>query len=497
MNKFMLMLLIIYLLVNQLESKVIEICPVCTIRNIDEAKQIVQPGDTIMFREGIYTASNFVSSLQGTSEKWITITANPNEEVIFRGQSTAIHLSDPAYILISNLKFEGQTANGVNIDDGGTFETPAHDIIIENCEWRSMNATGNNDMLKMSGVDNFIIRNCRFSNGSPGGSGIDMVGCHDGVIENCIFFNQGSNSIQTKGGSSQITIQKNKFVNGGLRSLNIGGSTGPAYFRPIDAKYEAKEINVYSNIFIGSQSPIAFVGAINCSVINNTIYLPSKWAIRILQENTSEGFLKCGFNSFINNIVYVNNSSANPTINIGPNTEPETFYFSNNLWFNQDNLNWPGPNLPVTEPNSYKNLDPMISLNNQGELIIDKSSPVKGLGLDVPNPKEDIDGNLFNSPRSIGAKELNPKISTIEDITFDRTIISPNPASDFLILNFEQSNRENSLHRIKIYNIYGSCEIDLVFQVGLNYQIIDISSLASGIYFIIISNYIERFLVIK
>ena len=49
-----------------------------------------------------------------------------------------------------------------------------------------------------------------------GGSGIDMVGCHDGRILNCDFRHRGdngANGVQTKGGSSNVAIQRCRFEN--------------------------------------------------------------------------------------------------------------------------------------------------------------------------------------------------------------------------------------------------------------------------------------------
>ncbi len=460
--------------------KVIEVCPSCPIRTIEQAASNVKPGDSILLRAGIYTNYNFIANLQGTSDNWITITNAPNEEVIFRGQSTAIQLSDPAYVRIVGLIFEAQTSNGVNIDDYGTYDTPAHHIIIENCEWRSINATGNNDMLKMSGVDSFIVRNCKFKNGSPGGSGIDIVGCHFGLIEKCRFENQGSNSIQTKGGASKIVIQKNLFINGGQRSLNIGGSTGLQYFRPQGVNYEASEIFVFSNIFIGSIAPIAFVTAVNCNVINNTVYKPSKWAIRILQETTESHFLKCGNNSFINNILYLENTSTNPAINIGSNTAPETFIFANNLWYNKDNPNWQGPNLPSNESNGIKNIDPMLIEDNQFGITISRSSPVSGKGKEVNEPIEDFFDNFYNLPRSIGAVEVNPKLlGFAAEIRSYEVLIFPNPAFSFISFTIPAESQPNE---IIIYNSLGECVVAINIQNPEITQIIDISHLPQGIY---------------
>jgi hypothetical protein len=483
---------------TQALTKTIEVCPICEIRNVQEAANEALPGDTILIRAGIYTERNYISNLQGAPDKWITITAASGEEVIFRGQTTSIQFSDPAYLEISNLIFEGQTANGLNIDDGGSYDTPAKFIRISNCEWRYINATGNNDMLKMSGVDNFWIYNCSFKSGSPGGSGIDMVGCHNGVIEKCKFENQGSNSIQTKGGSRNITIQKNLFINGGLRSLNIGGSTGLEYFRPQNADYEAAEIFVYSNIFVGSQAPIAFVGAVNCEVINNTIYLPTKWAIRILQETTLDRFQKCGQNAFINNIVYVSNSSANPVVNIGPNTEPETFIFSNNLWFNKDNPNWAGPNLPVSETNSLVNINPLLTEDAEIGVTIDKSSPAQAKGLTVEHPLEDYLGNLFNNPRSIGALEVEPLVSNYDfTISEDPISVVINPISGVIEILKYFSNRGNNFRSIQIFNAFGECIETVSLSNEFSTQRVFIGYLPVGVYFLKIGNLIKKFIVLK
>ncbi len=483
---------------TQALAKTIEVCPVCEIKNVQEAANKALPGDTILVRAGIYTTPNYISNLQGTSDKWITITGAPGEEVIFRGQTTAIQFSDPAYLQISSLIFEGQTANGVNIDDGGSYDTPAKFIRISNCEWRYINATGNNDMLKMSGVDNFWIYNCSFKNGSPGGSGIDMVGCHNGIVEKCKFESQGSNSIQTKGGSRNITIQKNLFINGGLRSLNIGGSTGLQYFRPQNVDYEAMEIFVYSNIFIGSQAPIAFVGAINCEVINNTIYLPTKWAIRILQETTLDRFQKCGKNAFINNIVYVSNSSANPTINIGPNTEPGTFIFSNNLWFNKDNPNWTGPNLPVPESNGLVNFNPLLYEDTNIGVNLDESSPAKGKGLAVERPLEDYLGNLFNNPRSIGALEIEP-LSSYFDFISDRDSISVYSNSEFLFIEVLKlmPHKINGPAVIQIFDAFGKRIETISSAYDSPSQRIFIGDLPVGMYFLKVENAIKKFIVLR
>ena len=156
-------------------TKILEVGSEKQFTNLRQAAQNAQPGDTLLFYPGIYSGGQAIANLQGSESNEITIMVQEKNSVIIRGGSTAWQLTDAAYVRISGFVFENQTANGVNFDDGGEYSTPAHHITFENCTFKDINATGNNDLLKLSGVDDFVVRNCTFQNGSPNGSGIDMV----------------------------------------------------------------------------------------------------------------------------------------------------------------------------------------------------------------------------------------------------------------------------------------------------------------------------------
>jgi len=352
-----------------------------TYTSLTQAITETVPGDTIMIHTGSYSGGLSIVKLHGTAANRIYIISAPSDTVVFKGGINSWHMTDAAYVLIRGIIFQQQTGNGLNVDDGGSYSTPSHHIVFECCTFRDIQAKGNNDLLKMSGVDFFEIRNCTFLNGSAGGSGIDMVGCHEGLISSNRFENQGSNSIQVKGGSKNIRIEANFFKNGGQRTLNLGGSTNLQLFRPIDARYEAAGLTVYSNIFIGSDAPISFVGCVQTEVTNNTIYLPQKWVIRILQETVDTSrFYPCGNNSFKNNIIY-QNSLVSSDCNVGPNTNPQSFSFSNNLWYHSQNPAWHGPDLPVTDVNCIVGKDPLFNDADSGDFTLKKLSPATGKGF--------------------------------------------------------------------------------------------------------------------
>jgi hypothetical protein len=271
--------------------------------------------------------------------------------------------------------------------------------------------------LKLSGVYDFFVLDCDFTRISSGGSGIDHVGCHSGLIARSSFANMGSNSIQCKGGSENIEIRRNRFINGGGRAINIGGSTGFQFFRPPlrtnEQNFEARNIRVIANLFKGSEAPIAFVGAINSIAANNTVVEPGKWIIRILQETVSSGVFKfapCGKNQFINNLAYYNRAQVGTPVNVGGNTDPASFEFSHNLWYSFNSPNQSRPTLPSTETNGIYGLDPLFMDLANGDYSVRTNSPAQDKGKFVPTAKSDFLGKCYANPPAIGAFESFPLI---------------------------------------------------------------------------------------
>jgi hypothetical protein len=375
--------------------------------NPQQAAGAAQPGDTILITVGEYRGTYWIENLKGTESAPIVIRGVDSAMVRFVGGTESMHFSDCAYLVIENMTVTGQTGNGMNIDDGGSFETPTHHIVIRSVAFDSMNASGNNDMLKLSGLDDFEITNCSFTRGAAGGSGIDMVGCHRGRIVGNTFTSLGSNAIQAKGGTQFIAILRNSFTNAGQLAVNLGGSTGLQFFRPLDAPFEAADLFVGANIFRGSVAPIAYVGCTRVAVINNTIIDPERWVFRILQETVDPTrFVVCGNNIFANNIV-IHTSGIATQVNIGSNTDPASFTLQNNLWYNSSDPSrsqWSSPQL--TQSASLYGLDPQLSLQLQPS----STSPCRGQGVILTQWEpltHDRYRRPFGVPPSIGAVEID------------------------------------------------------------------------------------------
>ena len=460
--------------------------------NLAAAGQVATAGDTIELQSQVFAnGSQFLYDLEGTEDAPIVIIAKEMHQAIFSGGTEAIHLVRCNYVEINGIVAEGQTGNGINIDDGGDYESTTEHITVRNCIFRDMEASGNNDLLKMSGVDNFLIESSMFLNGGTGGSGVDFVGCHHGVVQDCLFDNAGTTGIQNKGGTQHIRIQRNVFKNMEQRALNLGGSTSLEFFRPplsdpIENAFEAADIEVTANVFVGNRAPIAYVGAVRIHVFNNTFYKPENWVFRILQETTEEGFLPCSDNTFRNNIIYLENDLTE--VNIGPNTSPETFELTNNLWFKPGSSTWT-PVLPVEDINQII-ADPLFVNSQDENFTLDDTSPAIGSGFILDNLSLDFNMQPFNSPPSIGAFEGGGITSkTFEQERMGNIHMYPNPArrdaqiqleleeEDLLVMLYDmsgkiilsQSSLEESMDLSKLSLKAGQYIIKAVSNEGKTY----------------------------
>lgn len=370
------------LLLLSSRSAMSETITVNTRAQIVTAVEQAKSGATILIAPGTYQGGLHFNGLQGKEGKPIILAAaDETNRPIFQGNNSCFHLTDPAFVELHNLILTESSGNGINIDDDASFETPAHHVVLRGLTIRDVGPEGNRDGIKLSGLDNFRVENCIIERWGTSGSGIDMVGCHEGEIVGCTFRYRGdlaANGVQTKGGSRDIVVQRCRFENAGSRSVNIGGSTGLEYFRPKVDGYEAKNITVEDCTFIGSSAPICFVGVDGAIVRYNTIYRPERYVVRILQESQGSQFVPCRNGVFSNNLIAFRSDETRGTTNIGGGTAPDTFKFANNHWYCIDRPDTSNRlTLPVKETGGSYGIDPQFVDAEAGELRLKDTSPIR------------------------------------------------------------------------------------------------------------------------
>lgn len=307
----------------------------------------LKPDATLKIAAGEYAGGHHVIGIEKLTIEALEAKTPP----VFKGGKTGWQFSRCAGLTLKHLKIYGQTENGLNLDDGGQLDQPVTGITLDHIEVSDIGPKGNHDGIKCSGLDKLTIRDCAIT--GWGGQGIDFVGCHQSLITGCRFIGKEGFSatagIQLKGGTSDVTVEKCHFTNAGERPINVGGSTGLAYFRPQGVKFEAARLIVRDNVIEGSQCAAAFVGVDGAEFSGNTILFPTKWIFRILQETREPDFVPCRNVLIKDNRITFLRSQVQTEINIGDGTAPETFRFERNRWSAKDKPQASKPKLPTEE----------------------------------------------------------------------------------------------------------------------------------------------------
>jgi hypothetical protein len=342
-------------------SQILRVGPGEPFATIEAAAAMATPGTAIRLAAGTHAGDQFIDLLRGAADAPIWIGGEPG--AVIQGGAEALHLARPHYVVVHDLEVRGQTANGINIDDGGEYanDTAAHHVVLSRLYVHDVGSGGNQDCIKLSGVNDLAVYDSRIEicGGAGSGSGIDHVGCHRSVIARNRFDAISGNSVQAKGGSTDIDIRQNRVRAGGERVFNLGGSTGFEFFRPPLStsvpNAEARRIRAFDNFIFGTtDAPFAFVGCVDCLVAHNTVVSGARWMLRILQETTTQNgftFEPARRGRVINNSFVFDAATLSIAVNVGTGTEPSTFTFANNVWHARDDAARSTPVLPVAETN--------------------------------------------------------------------------------------------------------------------------------------------------
>jgi hypothetical protein len=330
---------------------------------LDAAK----PGDTVLLAPGVYDNLTIENRTGVTLRSQFA--ANPAVIVPTGNPSPAIYIGYPQNITVQDLVIDfsqsGAPGYGVNVDQEGQTAFGSG-LTLRNITVKLASPTGNIDGFHLSGVQNFLIENCRIEDWGTDGAGIDTIGAHDGIIRNNYFggaFNSTGAGIQMKGGARNIVVRANRLDNAGNRAISFGGNTDLEYFEP-GIKFEAKDLIAEGNVIVGGYSPIAFASSIGGEFRYNVAYNTNRWLGRILNEGQSAA----GFPTQVTGGKYVNNrliwTGALPEyINYSGAGDYANFTFANNQWYHLSDPAHSTPTLPpgITETGGIYGQNPQIN----------------------------------------------------------------------------------------------------------------------------------------
>ncbi len=126
-------------------------------RSVSAAK----PGDPILVAPGDYGNTFHFRGVRGMAKEPIVIAAaDPAKPPRFIGKTAPLRFASPSYLELRDLVISGSSGNGLNIDDGGDPDKPAHHITLRHLHIHDIGPRGNLVSIKLSGVGDFVVENC-------------------------------------------------------------------------------------------------------------------------------------------------------------------------------------------------------------------------------------------------------------------------------------------------------------------------------------------------
>ena len=200
--------------------------------SLQKALQGATPGTKIIVHAGIYFGRTSVSDVRGTQ-----VAADPGDDgpgrtasgIGCRRPGSAMHLSDPNWLVLENLVLSGSTGDSLNIDDGGAGTDLAHHVILRSLTIVPGRPTLGATAIRLCGVNDAYVLGCQMADAMVG---IDLVGCRQSVIaynriQDCINY-----GITARAGSEDVLILGNLLVRAGERAIQMGGWSSTGVFRP-------------------------------------------------------------------------------------------------------------------------------------------------------------------------------------------------------------------------------------------------------------------------
>jgi nitrous oxidase accessory protein NosD len=377
------------------------------------ALRAAEPGTHIVLAAGRHVGGAYAENLHGTAAAPIRVSGEPGAVLDAAGGGNVLHVSRCSYLVIESLELTGAKGNGINIDDGGTRDAPSHHVVLRDLSVHTIGSGGNSDGIKLSGLDDFFVLDCRITK-IDAGDAIDQVGCHRGVLHGNRITETSGGGFQMKGGSSDTLVHGNWFEGVAGRAINAGGSTGLEFFRPNDAVFEAARLSIESNVFVRCGAnhgcAIAFASCDAVRFVHNTVVDSRTWILRILQDQTAERFLPCQGGLVANNIFVFDRAAVRTPINVGGGTDPASFTFTSNLWFARDDASFTGQprndNLPA-DTHPIATADPKFAESDPPYQLTRKSPAARAARPldDVETIGLDFVGTRRGKRASLGAFE--------------------------------------------------------------------------------------------
>jgi hypothetical protein len=363
------------------------------------AIQAAQPGTEVRV-SGALSDSTYMKDLKGTATAPIWITGEPGAKI------GPLQLEGAGYVVVQDLEVAGPTQGHVlhfYFADHLLFHRlNIHDAVLSS--------------VKASQATDVHFEDCDIYDAGKNMSGyplFDYVGVNTSRIVRTHFHDSPGVMLMLKGGSSDLFLAWNEIdhqTQGG-NVLELGESTGPQYFQPLDSQFEGVRLVAFANLLHDiAGPPVSFQGCKDCAAVHNTIwatngpqlvrFLPGAAGMNSgVTTSLSEG---C---RFAGNIV-VGGQANGASLNADPGNHGPNNVIDYNVFLKPGSLNWWG-DIPQDMVHSTYDKDPKIGgagVPGDTTVVAGKGPPDLGSLPFSDLFVRDYDGNCITMPSDIGAR---------------------------------------------------------------------------------------------
>ncbi|MFT3768888.1 MAG: hypothetical protein QM820_25885 [Minicystis sp.] len=361
------------------------------------ALQAAKPGTEVRV-SGALPADTYTTGVKGTDAAPIWITGEPGARI---GPLT---LQTASHVIVRDLEISGSaTGHVLHFFD-------ADHLLFQHIDVHDAGLS----VIKGSQASNVYFEDSEFWDGGKqsGYPLFDYVGVNTGHVVRSNFHDNPGIMLMLKGGTSDLLVAWNEIhhqTNGG-NALELGESTGPQYFQPLDSAFEGLRIVAFGNLLHDlAGPPVSFEGCKDCAALHNTIWSTTgPQLVRFLPgaAGMSSGAtvsLSQGCR-FAGNIV-VGGQSNGASLNANPQNHGPGNVVDYNVFLKPGSLNWWGDIAQDTTHSTFDK-DPMVSgqgMPGNAALVDGKGPPDIGAMPFASVFVRDYAGKCLTLPADIGA----------------------------------------------------------------------------------------------
>ncbi len=238
----------------------------------------LKPGDEVRVATGTYPCP-VLGPIAGASGSPVHFVASDGARTAKLDCSAGgMFLTNLQYVAFDGFEITGAAAGShcINLNSGGGppyANLSEHDLFIHDY----IHACGLSALKVSQAFEIDLVQSELASNTAAGNPLVDYVAVHDSHFVQNLVHDGVDVGLQMKGGAYNCVIDANVIYNVGSNAINMGQSTGTAFFLPGYGDWEASHSVVANNVIYGTiaQGAIAVWGCDQCVVAHNTVWATS------------------------------------------------------------------------------------------------------------------------------------------------------------------------------------------------------------------------------